>query len=403
MILRPYQSRLVSRFTAALEEHKNTLAVAPTGAGKTIMLAAIEGAMPPGKTLILQHRQELVAQNRTKFVKVNPKISTGLFTADEKRWTPQVIFGMVQTLARPKNLETMPKLTRLLIDEAHHVAANSYLRIIERAKQENPNIQIGGVTATPQRGDKKALRAVFDNVSDQISLEELIRGGFLVEPKGLVADLPGGAKEELKKVRILTDDYDMNAAANILNKLPVNEEVVRKWKEHAGDRRTIAFATTVAHAEEITKVFLNAGVTAEMISGETPDAKRQAILRRVAAGRTQVLANVAVLTEGFDCPPISCVVLLRPCSQKSTLIQMVGRGLRTVNPEEFPGVVKKDCIVIDFGNSLKTHGDLHQRVNLGGEPARARLPQQPTKHVRTVRLNYRRPPGHALSAITNSK
>jgi DNA repair protein RadD len=141
---------------------------------------------------------------------------------------------------------------------------------------------------------------------------------------------------------------------------PVNEAVFREWKEYAGDRKTIVFASTIKHAQDVCYLFQSNGIKADCVFGDTPN--RAEILKRFEFGDTQVICNVAVLTEGYDCQPVSCVVLLRPCSFKSTMLQMIGRGLRTVDPEIHPGIIKRDCIVLDFGESLRIHGDLNQGV-----------------------------------------
>jgi superfamily II DNA or RNA helicase len=365
MIPRPYQSRLVSRAKSALEKHGNTLCVAPTGAGKTIMLSLLVSEMQPAKTLVLQHRDELVSQNLSKFQKVNPGLPVSLFTADTKSWRGKTTFAMVQTLSRENNLETIPRLDLVVVDEAHHVAAATYRRILEAAKAKNDRCLVAGFTATPLRGDKKGLRSVFSNVADQITLKELISRGFLVPPRAFVIDV-NGVREGLGRVRKLKYDFDMNEVAEVMNKKVVNDEVIRQWKEHAPDRKTVVFCSTVHHATDVTGAFRAAGISTEMLTGDTPDAERVGIIRRLKAGATQVVVNVAVLTEGFDEPSISCVVLLRPCSYKSTMIQMIGRGLRTINPDEYPGFVKKDCIILDFGSSILTHGDINADVSLDG-------------------------------------
>lgn len=377
MIPRPYQKRAVDKMVYALKEHGNSLAVAPTGAGKTIMLSMVAGDMQPAKTLILQHRDELVAQNLTKFKKVNPEIPVSLYTADHKSWNGRATFGMVQTLARSKNLNTIPKLDLLVVDEAHHCAATSYKNIIGRVKDRNPECMIAGFTATPNRGDRKGLRGIFSNVADQITIKELIDRGFLVPPRAYVVDI-AGVQEGLSKVRKTRDDFDMTEVEAVMNLKVINEEIVKHWKERAGDRKTIVFCSTIKHAQDVLKTFREAGVSAEMVTGDTPAHERAAMIRRLDCGETQVMVNVAVLTEGFDSPTISCVVLLRPCSYKSTMIQMIGRGLRTIDPELYPEIIKKDCIILDFGNSLKMHGDIHTNIDLEGKGAEE-LGQAPTK------------------------
>ncbi len=375
MLLRPRQKLFVERSVRALDEHQNTLAVAPTGAGKSVMLSAVVGEKVRGssaKAAILAHRDELTAQNRDKFRRFAPGITTSVVDAGEKSWAGQATFAMVPTLTRGANLDAMPVLDLLVIDEAHHAVADSYRRIIDRALHLNPMCRIYGVTATPNRGDRKGLRPIFSNVADQIRIGELIQTGHLVPPRTFVIDV--GVKDELSKVRRVGDDYDMAAVGQIMNQTPVNDAVIRHWKEKAGSRQTVVFCSTVEHATAVTAAFNAAGTSAVLITGEMPDDARRAALARYGAGGTQVVVNVAVLTEGWDHPPTSCVVLLRPSSFKSTMIQMVGRGLRTVNPEEHPGVVKTDCVVLDFGTSSLLHGCLEQDVDLVGHEADGEAP-----------------------------
>ena len=371
MLLRPRQKQFVERSIHALDEHGNTLAVAPTGAGKTIMLSAVTGRMigeptkgTGGKACVLAHRDELTGQNLNKFGRVNPQLTTSIVDAKEKSWRGQVTFAMVPTLARKDNLDQMPAIDLLVIDEAHHAAADSYRRIIDTALHRNPLCRIYGVTATPNRGDKRGLRPVFSNVADQIRIGELIASGHLVPPRTFVIDV--GVQDELNKVRRTADDFDMAEVDAIMNRSPVTEAVIRHWREKASERQTVVFCSTISHARNVTDAFNAAGVAAGFIHGEMADADRKATLAAYASGKLRVIVNVAVLTEGWDHPPTSCVVLLRPSSYKSTMIQMVGRGLRTVSPEEHPGVIKTDCIVLDFGTSTLLHGSLEQDVDLNG-------------------------------------
>ncbi|EPX84299.1 DNA or RNA helicase of superfamily II [Rubellimicrobium thermophilum DSM 16684] len=374
MRLRPRQKTFVERSVAALASRGNTLGVAPTGAGKTIMLSAVTGEMigDGAKACVLAHRDELTAQNRAKFQRVVPGVATSVIDSTEKSWNGQVAFAMVPTLARASNLADMPRLDLLVVDEAHHAVADSYRRIIDRVREANPDARIFGVTATPNRGDRKGLREVFDNVADQVRLGELIASGHLVPPHTFVIDV--GVQDELRSVRKTMSDFDMAEVAGIMDRAPVTDEVIRHWKEKAGDRQTVVFCSTVAHAEHVTDAFRAAGVPAALIHGDLAAETRKAILADYAAGGIRVVVNVAVLTEGWDHPPTSCVVLLRPSSYKSTMIQMVGRGLRTVDPEEHPGIVKTDCIVLDFGTSSLIHGTLEQDVDLDGKTEAGEAP-----------------------------
>jgi superfamily II DNA or RNA helicase len=377
MRLRPRQKLFVERSLSALGTRDNTLGIAPTGAGKTIMLSAVTGDSLGGtdaKACVLAHRDELTAQNRDKFGRVNPAITTSVVDATSKSWGGQVTFAMVPTLTRERNLAAMPKLDLLVIDEAHHAVADSYRRIIDHVRDANPEARIFGVTATPNRGDKKGLRAVFDNVADQVRLGELIASGHLVPPRTFVIDV--GVQEELKSVRKTSADFDMSEVAEIMDRAPITEEVVRNWQEKAADRPTVVFCSTVAHAAHVAEAFNAAGIPTGLIHGDLPGEERRNILAAFAKGEIRVITNVAVLTEGWDHPPTSCVVLLRPSSYKSTMIQMVGRGLRTVDPAEHPGVVKTDCVVLDFGTSSLTHGTLEQDVDLEGKTTSGEAPSK---------------------------
>ena len=370
MILRPYQKIAVDDASIALTKHKNTIVVAPTGAGKTIMLSALVGKRykKGKKVLVLQHRDELVRQNRTKFSKVNPKITTSVVDGSEKDWSGETIFSMVQTLSRPNNLENMCDFDMVVVDESHHAIAETYTRIIDRVKEANNSVEIVGFTATPNRGDRKGLRSIFNNCSHQIEITTLIREGFLVPPKTFVVDV--GVRQELENVRKTISDFDMGEVERIMNKRAINERIVQEWQEKAIGRKTVVFCSTIIHAQDVCDEYRRANIRAELLTGDTPSEERKQILHDLEHGDVQVVVNVAVLTEGFDAPPVSCIVLTRPCSYKSTMVQMIGRGLRTIDPEEHPGIIKKDCIVLDFGTSVLTHGSLDETVDLEGSEAR---------------------------------
>ena len=354
MMLRPRQRVFVDKCQAALVEKGNTLGIAPTGAGKTVMLAAVAGGTP-GTGLILQHRDELVAQNARTFHKMHPKVDLSIYGADRKRWARGgMTFGMIQTVVNA--LEGMPRLDFLGIDEAHHSTSNSYLKVIHAAKAANPDLRLYGTTATPQRGDRRGLNAVFSNVADVIQIRELIEAGHLVRPRTFVVDV--GVRGQLEGVRRLTTDFDMEEVARIMDQRVVNDAVVQHWKEKAGDRQTVMFCANIEHARHVTEALQAAGVAAGMVDGKMDGAARARLLSAFDRRELQVVVNVMVLTEGWDCQPVSCVVLLKPSSFKSTMIQMIGRGLRKLDPELHPGIVKSDCVVIDFGTSVLTYGSI---------------------------------------------
>ena len=372
-MLRNRQRLFVDRCIDALQVHGNTLGVAVTGFGKTWALSAAIGKLlkcEDAKACVLAHRDELIQQNQEKFQRVVPGVSTSILNAQEKSWAGQTTFAMVPTLCRESNLVKMPVLDLLVIDEAHHAVAASYRKIIDHAKELNPDLMVFGVTASPVRGDGQGLRPVFSNVADQVRLREVIRDGHLVPPRTFVIDV--GVQEDLKKVKKSTDDFDMHEVEAILDHEVINESVVSHWKEKAGDRKTIVFCSTVRHAHHVCDAFIDMGIKAAVIDGAMSKTQRQSLIQKFDKGDLQVLLNCFVLTEGFDSQPVSCVVLLRPSSQKSTFIQCVGRGLRTVDPNEYPGVTKTDCVVLDFGTSSLLHGSLETEAELDGHSGSAK-------------------------------
>ena len=371
MLLRSRQQEFVDKCMVALANNDNTLGVAPTGAGKTIMLSAVIGEMhkqnPRLRACVLAHRDELTAQNEEKFRWVNPAISTSIVDSYGKSWEGNVAFAMIQTLSRENNLKEMPPVDLLVIDEAHHVTAPSYKNVLDHARKVNPELKILGVTATPERGDKSSLGEIFSNCCDQIKIGELILSGNLVRPVTFAIDM-GNATEKLKALKTRSKgDYSDDEVASILDSEPLNTEVIRHWREKAGDRKTVLFCSNIAHARNVMNSFNASSIPAALITGEMNKEQRGIVFENMTKGMIQVIVNVAVLTEGWDYPPISCVVLLRQSSYKSTMVQMIGRGLRTIDPSIYPDIIKKDCVVLDFGISTILHGSLDQMINLSSK------------------------------------
>jgi len=335
------------------------------------MLSAVIGEMhkqnPNLKACVLAHRDELTAQNEEKFRWVNPAISTSIVDSYGKSWNGQVTFAMVQTISRENNLKEMPPVDLLVVDEAHHATAPSYKNVIDYAYKANPNLKLLGVTATPERGDKSSLGEVFNNCCDQIKIGELILSGNLLRPVTFSIDM-GNVTEKLKALKTRgKGDYSDEEVASILDSEPLNSEVIRHWREKAGDRKTVVFCSSVTHARNVTNSFNDHGISTALITGEMNKEQRSIVFNSMNCGTIQVIVNVAVLTEGWDYPPISCVVLLRQASFKPTMIQMIGRGLRTIDPAIYPDIIKRDCVVLDFGISTMLHGSLDQMINLSSK------------------------------------
>ena len=297
---------------------------------------------------------ELTRQNLNTFEQLSA-MTTSVYDGVNRSLDGEVVFGMIQTISKDEHLAKLQPIDLLVIDEAHHCGAESYRIVVKHLQELNPEMKILGVTATPVRSDNRQLG--FTNVADTIKVEELIRSGHLVEPKTHVIDV--------QSLEELDDLDDMNGVEKLLNVKPINEAVIKHWKEKASKRQTVVFCSTLNHAKDVLESFKEAKIKAEMVSGKMGRKERLIVLQDFEYGKLQVLVNVSVLTEGWDCPSVSCVVLLRPCAHQSTMIQMIGRGLRISDN-------KIDCIVLDFGASSLLHGTLEQSAELDTKPFRYR-------------------------------
>jgi superfamily II DNA or RNA helicase len=375
MIPRDYQRAAVAAARNKTAEHGNSLLMLPTGSGKTAIAGFYIGEeasqAPDSRFLMLQHTDELIEQNRATVGAV-AGLPGSVVKAEQDDWSGRVVFGSVQTLARTNRRSRMAAVSHLVIDECHRAAADSYQSIIAHARSLNPRVKLLGLSATPGRGDGRSLRKTFSNVGYQLPIGTLIEQGILVPPKTFTIDL--GVGEELSGIDSTAGDFDMSQAAQVLNHSVLNEAVVEHWKEKATGRRTIAFCATVDHAESVAKTFRLAGISAETVTGEMKARDRADAIARFDRGDIQVLTNCMVLTEGFDSQPVGCIAILRPMLHKGTFIQAVGRGLRKVDPERYRGIVKTDCIVLDFAGAAQRHGSIEQEVQLDGEEEKGAAP-----------------------------
>ncbi|MDO8059296.1 DEAD/DEAH box helicase ['Crotalaria aegyptiaca' phytoplasma] len=374
MLLNKIQKQLTDKIIKVFENQQTTLLVAPTGSGKTVMFSFILKHFLQIKSInkacVLVHREELMQQNKNAFEIINQNITTCFFNSKIKKWSAQVIFAMVQTLA--KNLPEKPDIDMLIIDEAHHSAANTYKIIIDHFLKYNPQCKILGVTATPIRGDKKKLKEIFPEITAQITVKELIKAGYLVKPEVFIRDV--GIKEKIFQLYQKNQEYNLNKVADIINTTAINSEVINHWKKYAQNRQTIIFCANIKHARDVTEAFKKAGIKAQLITGNDNSEKRNIILKNFDKTKIQVIVNVNVLTEGWDCQIVSCVVLLRPSSFKSTIEQMIGRGLRLLkNHNKYPHITKKDCIILDFGTSIQNNPNLFEYLSPYENPNKKRL------------------------------
>lgn len=358
--LRGYQhDALAAIHDAEARGVRRQMLVAATGLGKTVIFVALAQARG-GRTLILAHRDELIAQAAAKVSEVWPDADVGVVKAERDEWERQVVVASVQTLGRPARLKRitdelsgmggllgnrLEPFTLVVVDEAHHTAAESYQRILEalRAGEDDGPLLLG-VTATPQRGDGKGLDKLYSEVVYTRDMLWGIRNGYLSDLRGLRVKLD----VDLSRLRTSHGDYDQGQAGELLSSAGAPELIAQAWKRHAAGRRTLVFTPTVALAQDVADAFARHGVAASYVSGETPLDERRYLLEQFSLGKLDVMANCAVLTEGYDEPRVDCVVVARPTKSQALYVQMVGRGTRR-HPD------KTDCLVLDVAGASDVH------------------------------------------------
>lgn len=335
MELRPYQQAAREAVENRWEQgDDSTLLSIPTGCGKTVIFAKIaEDRVRQGdRVLILAHRGELLDQAADKL-----HTATGLSCATEKAeqsclgsWL-RVAVGSVQTLMRPKRLAAFPRdyFGTIIIDEAHHSVSDSYGRILNHFD----SAKVLGVTATPDRGDMRNLGSVFQSLAYEYSLTKAIREGYLVPIKALTVPL----KMDLTGVGVQSGDFKPGDLDSALD--PYLYQIADEMTKTCADRKTVVFLPLVKTSQKFRDILCSRGFRAAEVNGESPD--RAEILAAFDRGEYNVLCNSMLLTEGWDCPSVNCVVVLRPTKVRSLYSQMVGRGTRL-----FPG--KTDLLLLDF-------------------------------------------------------
>lgn len=355
--LRPYQEKAVAFAIDNLFNSKNSLIVAGTGAGKTIMLSdTIRRFTVAYKskydryphTLVLVHRNEIHNQNLSKFKQVAPSIATSEIVANRKSIHGLVHFGMVQTVLNM--IDQLPAFDLIVIDEAHHSMASSYLKIIDSNKAKTNEQYILGVSATPNRGDKVPLIDLFDNYY-QITTKFLIDSHYLVRPKFI--DLTPKFGEEYGHLA-KNIDWESPEAYKLI------ESLIDAYLEQKEPGKSIIFAPSHIICQMIKNTLISKGREPAYLSNNISDEERRYEIEKFEDGSSEELINVDIATEGYDFPELRNVVDFDTNGNETQWIQKVGRGLRIA-----PG--KTGCTIIDFGGNLKLYPDVEVSVNLEGE------------------------------------
>ena len=364
MKLYPYQDKAAQHAIEMIAERGNSLVVAGTGAGKTIMMAAIIGKYVNGfrathkrtpHVLVLVHRTEIHTQNHSKFSLVCPHIATSEITSARKSLRGNIHFGMVQTVANllPELEKSKSYFDLIVIDEAHHAKASTYEGIIEWNTKGNPESALLGVTATPNRGDKLPLIHLFDNYY-QITSKFLIDSHYLVRPKFI----------DLSPVFRLKDSIEKgHLAKNCKGDEEGQELICKMCDDYLANKepgKSIIFAPSHEFCQRIYDRLKELGRNPAYLGLGLDDATRKAEIEKFEKGDSEELINVDICTEGYDFPPLRNLVDFDTNGTHSQWVQKVGRVLRTA-----PG--KTSCTVIDFGGNVELYPDgIETEVALDG-------------------------------------
>jgi superfamily II DNA or RNA helicase len=339
VLLRGYQSAAVGEVAQSLARGERPLLQLPTGGGKTIIaVAMIQACLNGGaRALFLAPRRELVSQAVEKLVSAG--LNPGVIMAGERgALYSRVQVASIQTLYR--RLGIAPPADLVIVDEAHLSIAPSVLKVLEHYR----HARLVGLTATPARGDGRALGSLYDRIIPVASVEGLTKEGFLCP-----AIYYSPSKPDLHEVKVRAGDYIPGELSRAVDKPQLVGDVVQHWHKLAAGRKTVVFAASIEHSQHLANEFNASGVKAEHVDALTPQGERDAIFRRFRSGETLVLTNCFLASYGFDLPDLSCVVLARPTKSLVLYLQMVGRGLR-------PAPGKDHCLILDHSGAVAEHG-----------------------------------------------
>ncbi|HNS96166.1 MAG TPA: DEAD/DEAH box helicase [Polyangiaceae bacterium] len=343
MTLRPYQRETVTAVIEARRQGcKRMLVCLPTGSGKTVIFSHL-ASLARRPVLVLAHREELLTQARDKIQNAlgDHRVVAIERGMDRASADAHVLVCSIRSLHEQRLSRVMQDrhFGLVIYDECHHAAAQDNRRVLSQLGVFEPDWQgtLLGFTATTTRGDGQGLHEIFERIVYTRTLPEMIRDGYLCPLRGFRIS----TASDLRELSNSGQDFREDELEAVINVEERNALVARSIQELARDRRTIAFCVTVAHARALCKALNHLGVPSGMVHGQMPSERRASELASFRQGKTTVLTNVAVLTEGFDDPGVSCVAMARPTRSEGMYAQCVGRGTRL-----FPG--KRDCMILDF-------------------------------------------------------
>jgi superfamily II DNA or RNA helicase len=347
MILYPFQKEAKDAVLRHWEKgNRAALISLPTGSGKTIVFSETLQSSLSGKKdkgLVLVHRDELLRQAIEKLNFVWPEVKVSTVDAASSNFAGQITIASVMSIVR--RLDKIPRIHKVVTDEAHHAPARSWLKIYKRIDEILPDWQHLGVTATPVRTKGASdLEAIFGKPVYVKSIFELIVEGYLSPLKGLEVR----TEISVEDVGIQGGDFIVEELSRVINTRERNRLVIENYLELAADRKALVFAADLNHARSLADMFKARGVSAAWVSGATPLSLRRSFLEKLRSGELKVIVNCMVFTEGFDEPSLDAILVARPTRSLVLYCQMIGRGLRP-----YPG--KKNCLFIDFVDNSSKH------------------------------------------------
>ncbi|MFE5662428.1 DEAD/DEAH box helicase [Streptomyces niveus] len=346
---RPYQLDAIKALRDGWTTEKNRLAIVlPTGAGKTVAFSHLAHQMLDNlggrRALVIAHREELIEQAASKLLAVDPMLRVGIVKAQrDDHHDAEVIVASVQTLAVPRRREAIRDIGLIIVDECHHAAAPTYMEVLRHFGAWD-GVPTAGFTATMTRTDG-GLAEVWQDVVFRLDILDMISDGYLCDVRGKSITVD---TLDLNKVKTRGGDLIDGQLGKALEDSGALDAIAKAYLDHAADRPGVVFTPTVATAQAAAKSLRASGITAAPVWGDMGRDERRATLARYEAGDVQVLTNCMVLTEGFDAPHTSCVVVARPTKSPGLYVQMVGRGLR-------PAPGKTDALLLDVMGAASRH------------------------------------------------
>lgn len=347
MQLREYQEVVKSKIRESFQKgNRSVMLQLPTGAGKTVSFVNITKDIIDNnrKVLILLHRIELIRQTWDKCLRHQLDVSVIHRDFTYRKYVPLQI-AAVQTLAGriKSNSRSLPEdFDMIIIDEAHHATAKTWRDILDHY----PNAKVLGVTATPIRSNGEGFEDLFDDLVIGVTPKYLIENGYLAKPRMFVNPL----RFDLNKIKVKsTGDYNERELVKGYEQSTTYGDLIKTWRDKANGMRTVVFGINIDHVKKIVDAFNEEGIPAVHLSSDLDSMTRNSIINDFREGRVKILANVNIVTEGFDLPAIEAVMLVRPTKSLSLYLQMVGRGLR-------PAEGKGRAIILDHADCVAEHG-----------------------------------------------